>query len=316
MSASTFAFRVDASLDIGTGHVMRCLTLAASLRERGADCCFICRQHPGNLLDLIREQGFEVHVLPLELVNSKKMTLGKKARPAHAHWLCADGTTDANQTLNLLRKTPVDWLIVDHYALDVHWESALRPICRHLMVIDDLADRPHDCDLLLDQNLGRTAADYTGLVPAHCTILAGTKYALLRPEFATLRPYSLARRSPPRLKHLLITMGGVDKYNITGQVLEALKACRLPDDLRITVVMGPHAPSLEQVLNQVGQMLWKTEVLVNVRDMAKLMAESDLAIGAVGQRPGNVAVLVCQPWRWSWRIINPKAQKRSKWLVL
>ena len=106
----------------------------------------------------------------------------------------------------------------------------MRDICRHLMVIDGLADRAHDCDLLLDQNFGRVYLDYASLVPAHCSMLIGPKYAVLRPEFSENRNYSLNRRIEPLLKHLLITMGAVDQFDATSQVLEALKGCLLPND--------------------------------------------------------------------------------------
>lgn len=150
------------------------------------------------------------------------------------------------------------------------------------MVIDDLADRAHQCDMLLDQNLGRQATDYVGLVPNECTVLAGPQYALLRPEFAALREYSLERRKQPKLQNLLITMGGVDQPNATGKVLEALKQSALPDDIRIDVVMGAKAPWLAAVKGIARDMPWPTDVLVNVADMAQRMADCDLAIGAAG----------------------------------
>jgi UDP-2,4-diacetamido-2,4,6-trideoxy-beta-L-altropyranose hydrolase len=152
-----------------------------------------------------------------------------------------------------------------------------------MMVIDDLADRAHRCNLLLDQNLGRQPQDYTKLVPADCQVLTGPNYALLRPEFAALRPYSLQRRqAQTSIGRLLITMGGVDQDNATGQVLQALKTCALPADCRITVVMGLTAPWLQNVQELAAQMPWPTEVVVNVNDMAQRMADSDLAIGAAG----------------------------------
>ncbi|MDQ1362600.1 MAG: UDP-2,4-diacetamido-2,4,6-trideoxy-beta-L-altropyranose hydrolase [Pseudomonadota bacterium] len=279
MKHFSIVFRTDASLNIGTGHVMRCLTLAQALRERGAQCSFICREHPGNLLELIRQRSFQVFALPVAHFAEETEA---QANPVHASWLGASWETDAEQTLAVLHNSPVDWVIVDHYALDARWECSVRPACAHIMVIDDLADRQHDCDLLLDQNLDRKVIDYARLVPDGCEILAGTEYALLRPEFAALRTYSLQRRTAAQFKHLLITMGGVDKDNATGRVLDALKNSALPDDCYITVVMGPHAPWLEQVRDQAAQMSWKTKVLVNVQDMAALMAESDLAIGAAG----------------------------------
>ena len=272
------AFRTDASLEIGTGHVMRCLTFAEALRERGANCHFICREHPGNLVDLIRQRDFLVQTLP----HDPNWHFGDDV-PPHVAWLGADWQTDVKQTKVGAGGMAVDWLIVDHYGLDHCWESMMRSDCRRLMVIDDLADRPHDCDFLLNQNLGRSAQDYARLIKSDTIPLIGPEYALLRPEFAALRPQSLIRRAQnPQLKHLLVTMGGVDKDNVTGQVLDALKACTLPPDLHIVVVMGPNAPWLAQVQAQAAHLPWPTHVLAGVSNMAQIMTDSDLAIGAAG----------------------------------
>jgi UDP-2,4-diacetamido-2,4,6-trideoxy-beta-L-altropyranose hydrolase len=273
-----FAFRTDASLQIGTGHVMRCLTLADALKARGARCHFITRCHPGHLMSAIRKRGHEVTSLPA----STSGFLPQPQLPPHAAWLGEDWQTDAEQTLAALVTLRPEWLIVDHYALDAQWEAELRPHCSKLMVIDDLADRPHECDLLLDQTYGRAPADYTPWVPAECTLLCGSQYALLRPEFAALREYSLRRRELPQLKHLLITMGGVDKDNATGMVLDAINGSALPHDCHITVVMGAMAPWLDDVRQQAAALSWSTDVKVDVSDMAQLLADSDLAIGAAG----------------------------------
>ena len=278
------AFRVDASLQMGTGHVMRCLTLADVLRERGASCTFVSRPHPGHLLALVVRRGHQALVLPALQEGAEF----KRNGTAHEHWLGTDWATDAKDTQQTLSAhmggQPVDWLVVDHYALDARWEEALRPQAHRIMAIDDLADRPHACDLLLDQNLGRSKQDYDGLLKGKTTTLVGPHYALLRPEFAALRAHSLARRqSNPQLRRLLITMGGVDKDNATGQVLAAVQNSNLlPTGVLVTVVMGPHAPWLAQVQAQATQMPWPNEVLVGVENMAQLMAESDLAIGAAG----------------------------------
>jgi UDP-2,4-diacetamido-2,4,6-trideoxy-beta-L-altropyranose hydrolase len=271
-------FRTDASLEIGTGHVMRCLTLAEVLRERGAHCRFICRNHPGNLNNQIGQRGFEVHELPFE----GDWTGADVSSPVHAVWLGAHWKKDAEQTKIGAGGAVIDWLIVDHYAIDANWQSALAAHYRKLMVIDDLADRPHICDLLLDQTYGRQELDYRGRIPDACRILCGSEFALLRPEFAALRSYSLKRRAQPALRELLITMGGVDRDNVTLQVLKALRTCRLSVDCRITVVMGATAPWLDEVRKEAQDMPWLTRVLVGVSDMAQLMADSDLAIGAAG----------------------------------
>jgi UDP-2,4-diacetamido-2,4,6-trideoxy-beta-L-altropyranose hydrolase len=162
------AFRVDASQQIGTGHVMRCLTLAEELRKQGADCRFICRGHPGNLIDEISEGGFLVHALPFD----PNHELGESG-PTHAKWIGVGWKLDADQTKVCLGETVVDWLIVDHYGIDDRWERKMSPHYNRLIVIDDLADRPHACHLLLDQTFGRDASVYSALVPAACRILWG-----------------------------------------------------------------------------------------------------------------------------------------------
>lgn len=288
------AFRVDASLQMGSGHVMRCLTLADALRAQGAECHFTSRAHPGHLIEVIRQRGFKVNGL-VATVQQAQATIknisntvpdappNQQPEPAHAAWLGSTWQTDASDTAALLASLQPDWLVVDHYALDQRWEEAVAPHYKKLMVIDDLADRQHRCDLLLDQNLGRQPKDYVGLLPTHCQALAGPHFALLRPEFAALRPYSLQRRqAQPALRQLLITMGGVDQPNATGQVLHTLKTSALPADCRITVVMGLTAPWLENVQQLAAQMPWPTNVVINVNDMAQRMANSDLAIGAAG----------------------------------
>lgn len=273
------AFRTDASIQIGTGHVMRCLTLATELQQRGHDCRFICREHPGHLADFIAGKGFAVDLLPPSAPDTDTSVLSWND---HAPWLGVSWQQDAIQTKNLLKDRPIDWLIVDHYALDAGWEQQLSAATRQIMVIDDLADRAHQCDLLLDQTYGRSTEDYQSLTPNHCELLCGSQFALLRPEFAQWRMYSLQRRQQPKLKELLVNMGGVDKDNITGQVLDALYKSELPLDCRIIVVMGTTAPWLKQVKQQAETMPWHTEVKVGVSNMAQLMTESDLAIGAAG----------------------------------
>jgi len=269
-------FRVDASLTMGTGHVMRCLTLAQVLKENGANVEFICRQHKGSLIDKIYSIGFNIYKLGIleELEVANKL--------AHSHWLGATQQQDASACIDILKTNQTDWLIVDHYALDADWQNRLKPYCEKLMVIDDLADRKHQCDILLDQTFGRQQEDYSELVPKDCQLLLGSQYALLRPEFAKWRTYSLERRSKPEFKQLLINMGGVDVDDFTGQVLDELKTCTLPTDVNITIVMGSSAPCLESVKSKAISLPYKTEVKVDVDNMAEIMANADIAIGAAG----------------------------------
>lgn len=269
--------RADASLQIGTGHVMRCLTLAAGLAKLGTKVDFICRVHQGNLIALIEQRGFRVITLPLETGDGKSSL----NQPSHAHWLGCDWQTDAQQSCDAISGT-VDWIIVDHYALDQRWETMMRKKCTRIMCIDDLADRPHDCDVLLDQSLGRCYQDYVGLVSKRAKLLLGPKYALLRPEFAQWRDTSLLRRENPQLSHILVTMGGVDADNITGRVLSTLQGVDIETLDQITVVLGPHAPWHDQVTRQAADMPVPTQVLSGVDNMAELMTLCDLAFGAGG----------------------------------
>lgn len=274
-------FRTDAAFHVGTGHVMRCLTLANALRAMGWQTLFICRDHEGHLADTVRQQGHECILLPHPSLPVIKQP-DPSALPPHAGWLGEAWPTDLQQTRDALAGCKPDWLVVDHYALDARWESPLRDIVGRIFVIDDLADRPHDCELLLDQTLGREPEDYTKWVPAHCRILTGPHYALLRPEFARWRDYSLARRQGAPLCKLLLNLGGVDPSNMTGKVLGAMAAAGLPEGIELTVVMGLSAPHLQEVSAQAACMPVPTTVITNAGNMAELMANSDLAIGAAG----------------------------------
>ncbi len=273
-------FRVDASVLIGIGHVMRCLTLADELSRQGHECRFVCREHDGHLGDLITSKGHGLTLLPASRDNETLENAQKS--DDYVRWLGVPSQEDASQTLECLTQWKPDWLVVDHYALDVEWERALAHVVGSIMVIDDLANRVHECSLLLDQNLGRVASDYDGLLPEGCQRLIGPGYALLRPEFSALREQSLSRRKNPQLKRILISLGGVDRTNVTGQVLDALSESTLPVSTELDIIMGPSAPYLGEVQRQVSRMSLKATVSVGVNDMAERMCLADLAIGAVG----------------------------------
>jgi UDP-2,4-diacetamido-2,4,6-trideoxy-beta-L-altropyranose hydrolase len=275
-------FRVDASIQIGTGHVMRCLTLADALKKKGGSCYFICREHSGNLIAAIKERSYEVYSLPLHEKLENNEQCNSNNNLDHATWLGTTQEVDADLSIPIVRLLKPDWMIVDHYAIDRHWEKKLKPYCNHIMVIDDLADRYHDCDLLLDQTFGREAEAYVSLVAGQSQLLCGVQFALLRPEFEQWRDYSLNRRIDGKIEHLLISLGGVDKDNITNKILKSLINSPLPENAHITVVMGSTAPWVLDVKEQAEIMPWKTDVKVGINNMAELMANSDLSIGAAG----------------------------------
>lgn len=276
------AFRTDASVQIGTGHVMRCLTLAKALRAKGAFCRFFMRELPGHAGGVVASAGFDVTLLRAPAPGETNDT-----KLSHGAWLGVPQSVDAAETGQKLAQSRPDWLVVDHYALDQRWQSAMRGLVGRIMVIDDLADRVHDADLLLDQNLGRSSADYDGLLPAGCIRLIGPRFALLRPEFAAAREAALTRRAHRgatlgRQLSILLAMGGIDKDDATGQVLRALQTVALPADIEVTVVLGGQAPHLARVRELAQGLPFPVSVEVDVADMARLMSASDLAIGASG----------------------------------
>ena len=263
------AFRCDASVAIGTGHVGRCLSLATAVCNSGGHPVFVMRELPGNMLARVAHLGFEVRTLPAPAVN-----FVPTAKLAHAAWAGVSGAQDAVETAQVLADSTWDWLVVDHYAFDLEWETTARPNAARLMVIDDLADRAHDCDLLLDQNLGRHTRDYDTHLAAATRRMIGPTYALLRPEFSKMREGALLARGGP-LRHVLIAMGGIDAPDVTSILLQAL-----PDTLQVTVVMGSAAPSLDRVRSLAQAR--GARLLIDTPDMAQEMASVDLAIGGVG----------------------------------
>lgn len=246
--------RADAGRELGTGHIMRCLTLLETL---GAQALFVCSDTEGHLGDLVVARGHRVHLLQAGLTQAQ----------------------DATQTAALIGDATL--VIVDHYLLDAAWESMM-PV--PVMAIDDLANRTHDCAVLLDQNLGRTDTDYDGLVPEECTRLTGPRYALLRPEFAAARPAALAARAARSgaAQHLMVAMGGTDAPNATGWVIAQLAQMDLPAGMTVTAVLGATAPHLDAVRDSLATLPCKSVLLVGTNRMAELMAQSDLAIGAAG----------------------------------
>jgi UDP-2,4-diacetamido-2,4,6-trideoxy-beta-L-altropyranose hydrolase len=249
--------RADASLALGTGHVMRCLTLATALREQGATAAFACRVQEGHLCDLIEERGFPVSRLP-----------------GGASWRDdADGTRAAIET----QGGAVDLLVVDHYELDRRWEQLLRPLARRLLVIDDLANRPHDCDVLLDQNLHDSPESrYSGLVGAATRVFVGPRYALLRPEFDGVEP----RLRALGLRKLLVYFGGTDPTNEALKVVLALRGLGA-DAPAATFVLGPTNPHAQSV-RAAAHACAGIEILATTDRMAALMVDADLGIGTCG----------------------------------
>lgn len=254
------AFRVDASRRRGHGHVVRCLSLADSLKSRGANCCFISREEEGHLFDMILSHGHQLLVLPRA---------------------CAGWQEDAAASVAALAGRTPDWLVLDSYDLNVDWESSIKAACGKLLVIDDLVGRQHDCHVLLDQNL---QAEIDGHDPreisSHCVSLLGPKYALVRPAFAALRAKSLSRRRDAACSAMLVCMGGSDPLNETGKVIEGLIVAARRWN-RIDVVVGQAYVGVEALRERL-ESLPGSRLHIQTDDMANLMAQADFAITSGG----------------------------------
>lgn len=266
------AFRTDASAQIGSGHAIRCLTLADALKKRGAQTIFVSRVLPPALKAQIGDRGHEVLIL------EERQAVPGCGDLAHSGWLGVPQEIDADDTRRALGESPLDWLIVDHYALDERWEAALRTATARLMVIDDLADRPHDCDLLLDQNFRETyEGRYQGLVPGGCALKLGPHFALLQDDYARLRAEARPRES---LRRVLIYFGGGNTGGLATLALGAARAAEHPG-LMIDVVC-PTDPQERRELEEIAAGQANTTLHSALPTLAPLMLSADLAIGAVG----------------------------------
>jgi len=249
--------------------------LADKLLENGCTVSFISREHSGNISSLVEHRGYKVYRLPYS-----ESSLPASKKPTHAEWLGAGWETDAEQTMAVLKewKQGTDWLIVDHYALDSQWEVKMRPFVNKIMVIDDLANRKHDCDILLDQNYNKNGSRYNGLVPEDCIQLLGPEYALLRPQFREARENF--KRENNEVKRVLVFMGGADPTNETGKVLKAVKLFNR-DNIAVDVVIGASNPFKNEIKTMAKQ-IPNTTCYFDVNNMAELMSSADISIGASG----------------------------------
>lgn len=273
--------RADASTSIGSGHVMRCLTLAHRLqKEKNAKVVFVMRDLPGNLIGVVEKQEFEVFKLPP--ANQKYSLNG------YGLWLTVPMEVDAQQTIDLLQGylqehsyEVVDRLIVDSYALDERWEQALRPYCKEIMVIDDLANRRHDCDILLDQNFYLNKdVRYAGLVPEHCKMLLGPEYALLREEFYEAKKH--LRKRDGNIKNILVFYGGSDLTNETEKAIKAL--VQLHDEgysFTADVITGV-SNSRREKIEKICSKYHFFHYYCQVSNIAEFMNKADLMLGAGG----------------------------------
>jgi UDP-2,4-diacetamido-2,4,6-trideoxy-beta-L-altropyranose hydrolase len=269
--------RVDASVEMGMGHLTRCMSLANELARQGAEVFFLMRSHAVALAGLPEAGGHTVRLL-----RDPEPGSGEAGVTAAGHrlWLPTTWQRDAEQTREAIDGIGnVDWLIVDHYALDAQWENAQRRQELRILAIDDLADRPHDCDILLDQNLvSAMETRYRNHVAVTTRQLLGPSYALLRPEFTEARK-SLAARNG-EVRRILICYGGSDPSNETAKALAAIKNLSA-GPIAVDVAVGlsnPHADLIARLCLEMP----RARMHRGADNMAELMSHAHLAIGAGG----------------------------------
>ena len=268
---------MDASRDIGTGHVMRCLALANEAKQRSWECIFVLRDPEDDIVNQISSCDHSV----------KKLTSGDDRKVTdngtpHGNWLPVPQIQDANETVEVICELDPDWIIVDHYALDAIWLSIVEKSNAQILVIDDLGDRELNCDMLLDQNLGASAEKYHDKLPSNCQLLLGPTFALLRSEFKAWRKSSLEGRLNRNVENILITMGGVDTNNYTLRTLIEVAKSEYAKKCLFTVVIGSSYPHKDALHEFVEETKLRISVLSNVKNMAEIMSKSDLCIGAGG----------------------------------
>lgn len=271
---STAVFRVDSSNIIGTGHVMRCLTLAEKLKESEASIFFVIRKIEGHMEEYIKQSGFAVFLLP-------EINTAELREKTYSEWLSINWGIDASQTKKKLKElSKIDWLIVDHYSLSKQWELEIKPFVKKILVIDDLAEKQHECDVLLNQNIQDNLINrYDDLVPNRCLKLLGPKYSLLRPDFANeLKKGSL--RGDSKIWRILVSFGGTDPTNETMKSLKAIALLKTPN-IYVDVLLS----NLNKNKSQIKAFCLNHENMTihqQVQNVAELMNNADLAIGAGG----------------------------------
>lgn len=268
-------FRVDSSSRIASGHVMRCLSLAQYLRAKGMDVLFISRELSGNIINLIATKNFTVYLLPWSEMDLQFADQHSK----YGIWLEVNLIKEIEETTSCLKQIgKIDWLIVDHYALDEQWEKAMKSYSKRLMVIDDLANRKHDCDLLLDQNYYSDMQErYLKLIPPTCQLFLGPKYALLRQEFIRAREKVKIREGI--VQRILVFLGGADPNNITKKVLDTLIG--IDFNGIIDVIVGKQNQYKVEIKN-ICETNQNYNFYCQIDNIADLMIKADLAIGAGG----------------------------------
>jgi len=257
---------------------MRCLTLAnALLKDLNANVFFFCRSFEGNITDVVRNNGFEVILMEANESPNKNDT-------TYQTWLGAAQEADAEEFITAANKSGIDkfnLIVTDHYGISEQWENKVRNITNCITVIDDLADRRHICDFLIDQNYFKNfESRYNFLTNDNCNKLLGPNYTLLRDEFSDLRT-----ELPPfeiRFSQKIITIffGGTDPDGYSEKALRGL-LCKLDESYNINVILGKSNPNIDR-LKKYEKQFDRVTLYIQVSNMSEHIGQSLLFVGAIG----------------------------------
>lgn len=276
------AIRVDASAEMGTGHLRRCLSLAAELARFGAEVILVCRPLDKAASSVLSGFDFPVLWLPAPDLAESSSLVDSAVEPPHAAWACVSWSRDARETVEVLRYKVPDWVVVDHYAFDARWHQQIhKNLCCRLAVIDDLADRALAADFLLDHNWApdhkvKYASRILAVNGTLLRILGGPRYALLDSAYKNAPRYSFH----PEVRSIGIFMGGTDPLRVSSQVLEV---CRADVGFagRIEVVSTSANPYLADLIDACASYP-NTTLTLDEPSLADFFARHDLQIGAGG----------------------------------
>ena len=268
--------RVDSSNEIGTGHLIRCLNLAKALRKIGYDSHFICRDLKGNINSVLKQEKFKSTILK---ENSPEGFVSSKTGITHEAWLKVHWSVDVRQVQKVLQAEQADVMIVDHYGIDENWEKEIQKHVDKLIVIDDLADRKHVCDVLIDQSYSTEGPmRYQDLTPSSCQLLLGTNYVMMQPIYSE-RHHDVRVRSG-YIKNVLLNFGGSDLNDVTGMVSKAFINAK-KDDVVLNIVIGKQYKYKEK-LTALTHKNHNIKIHSNLPTLAELIEKCDVAIGAAG----------------------------------
>jgi len=270
--------RVDASRIIGGGHVMRCISLANKLKLNGATVTFITRSN-NNLIESIQSNGHRLEVIA-ESSLDKNLSF---EHDIYKTWKNEMWEYDALKCNKIINNISPQWTIVDHYGLDYKWHRTIRNATKNIMVIDDIADRKLDCDLLLDQTFLCKYSKYKNLIPKECKVLLGSKYTLLRDEFRYLRGLAIKKRKKYNgIKKILISFGSMDFENNSEKILSILNQIKWKYNISVDIVFDKNSHNYTNLKQYAKLSSLPVKILSNVKNMSELMLKADIAIGAAG----------------------------------